>query len=141
MRRIRTRQSGKDRQTLYKDLAKAILKKYDLHPVIIMDKDLDVKAKYIPEEDKVIFKTVNVDKDINKNDPKELMLTILHEAKHMLDARSLGISKFLKKYAQAGNIAVHCGRDYHDDNKWEIRAEKWAHKEYNDYWIGDREDN
>jgi len=35
---------------LYKDLAKAILKKYDLHPVIIMDKDLDVKAKYIPEE-------------------------------------------------------------------------------------------
>lgn len=119
-----------------KIIVKSILDHYNLHPVIILDKDLDVKAKYIPEEDKVIFKDIPPE----KTNPKDMFITVLHEAKHMLDARNLGISKFLKKYAQAGTVAVYCDKDYHDDNKWEIRAEKWAHKEYNDYWIGDREE-
>ena len=108
-----------------KIIVKSILDHYNLHPVIILDKDLDVKAKYIPEEDKVIIKDIPPE----KTNPK-----------HMLDARNLGISKFLKKYAQAGTVAVYCDKDYHDDNKWEIRAEKWAHKEYNGYWSEDREE-
>tara|TARA_A100001011_G_C14219153_1_gene803484 strand:+ start:983 stop:1366 length:384 start_codon:yes stop_codon:yes gene_type:complete len=111
-----------------------ILETYGLYPTIIFEDDLDVKAKFIPEEDKLIMKRVS-----NKNtEPKDFFITVLHEAKHMLDARRLGISKFLKKYAQAGTVAVYCDKDYHDDNKWEIKAERWAHKEFNNYWVGDK---
>jgi hypothetical protein len=31
-------------------------------------------------------------------------------------------------------MAVHCGRDPYEDNKWEISAEKWARKEFYKNW-------
>ena len=61
-------------------------------------------------------------------------MTVLHEGKHAIDARRIGIRKFIKKYAQAGNVAVYCNRDYNNDNKWEIKAENWAAKEYENNW-------
>ena len=36
----------------------------------------------------------------------------------------------MKKYTQAGTMATYKGLDPHDDNKWEVRAEKWAKYEY-----------
>mgnify|MGYP003129482495 CR=1 FL=1 len=92
---------------------------YDIYPTIVMDKNLDVKAMYIPEEDK---------------SAEDFMLTILHECKHALDARRMGVKKFVRKYCQASTMAVHCGRDPHDDNKWEVSAEKWARKEFYTKW-------
>ena len=41
---------------------------------------------------------------------------------------------FLKKYKQASKMADYQGLDRHDDNKWEERAERWAHKEWKRYW-------
>jgi|TARA_B100001964_G_C14260448_1_gene615146 hypothetical protein len=61
---------------------------------------------------------------------KELIITILHEIKHAIDAKKMGKKKYEKAYQQAGNIAVNKGKDFHDDNKFEEIAEKWAIKEY-----------
>jgi|TARA_A100000172_G_scaffold78113_1_gene63261 hypothetical protein len=121
---------------LLNEIAKVIFKEYDLYPSIVMDKDLEVKASFMPEEDKVILK------DIPKEDrdPKDMIITLLHETKHMLDAKRIGITKFLKKYAQAGTVAVNCGGDYYEDNKWEIKAEKWAHKEYKRRWSNNKKE-
>ena len=59
---------------------------------------------------------------------KEFLMTVLHEIHHALQRKKLGVSTYEKKYQQAGDIAVHQGRDFHDDNKFEEDAEKWANK-------------
>ena len=33
---------------------------YDIYPTIVMDKNLDVKAMYIPEEDKMVIKDMEM---------------------------------------------------------------------------------
>ena len=57
-------------------------------------------------------------------------MCIRDRIKHALDSRQLGVKKFMKKYTQAGTMATYKGLDPHDDNKWEVRAEKWAKSEY-----------
>ena len=61
---------------------------------------------------------------------KELLITILHEIKHALDRKKMGKRKYEKLYSIAGEIAQQKGGDFHDDNKFEEEAEKWAKKEY-----------
>jgi len=56
-------------------------------------------------------------------------MTILHEIGHALDAKRIGVNKYIKKYTQAGTMAAYDGLDPHDDNKWEEKAEKFAKKE------------
>ena len=61
---------------------------------------------------------------------RELITTILHEIKHAIDAKKMGKNRYEKAYQLAGDIAVNNGKDFHDDNKFEEIAEKWAIKEY-----------
>ena len=61
---------------------------------------------------------------------RELITTILHEIKHAIDAKKMGKNRYEKAYQLAGDIAVNKGKDFHDDNKFEEIAEKWAIKEY-----------
>ena len=51
---------------------------------------------------------------------KEFLITVLHEIKHALDAKRMGKRKYEKEYQLAGDIAVNKGKDFHDDNKFEI---------------------
>ena len=60
-------------------------------------------------------------------------MSVLHEIKHAQDAYRLGIKKFVKKYTQAGTMAVYKGLDPHDDNRWEEKAERFAEKEVKKY--------
>lgn len=61
---------------------------------------------------------------------RELITTVLHEIKHAIDAKKMGKARYEKAYQLAGDIAVNKGKDFHDDNKFEEIAEKWAIKEY-----------
>ena len=76
-------------------------------------------ADYVPETD-----TIKLRK--NYSNVKEFLLTVLHEIGPALDAKQLGVKKFVKKYNQAGTVAAHGGLDPYDNNKWERRAENWA---------------
>ena len=79
-------------------------------------------AEYVPETDTIT---------LSRSYPsiKEFLMTILHEIKHALDAKRLGVRKYIKKYVQAGTMATYKGLDPHDDNKWEEKAERFAKKE------------
>ena len=79
-------------------------------------------ADYVPETD-----TIKLRK--NYSNVKEFLITVLHEIGHALDAKQLGVKKFVKKYNQAGTVAAHGGLDPYDNNKWEKRAENWAKRE------------
>ena len=110
----------------YLDTAKQLIKKYKLKSKVKFGAVHDY-GDYIPETDTIL---------LNRSYPnvKEFIISVLHEIKHALDADRLGWKKFKKKYDQAGTMAVHRGKDPHDDNKWEELAEKWARKEYRRKW-------
>ena len=61
---------------------------------------------------------------------KEFIITVLHEIKHALDAKKMGKNRYERAYALAGELAQQKGGDFHDYNKFEEIAEKWAIKEY-----------
>ena len=60
---------------------------------------------------------------------KEFLMTVLHEIHHAKERKRMGVSKYEKEYQKAGDLAVHKGKDFHDDNKFEEIAERWAKKE------------
>ena len=102
----------------YLHIATEIVKAYGLKSKVRFSKGKDF-GDYIPETDTIKIRT-------SYPNMKEFIITVLHEIKHALDAKQLGVRKFIKKYAQAGTMAQYKGLDPHDDNKWEERAEKWA---------------
>ena len=65
---------------------------------------------------------------------KEFIITVLHEIDHANDRKTMGARKYEKEYQKAGDLAVNKGRDFHDDNAFEEKAEKWARKEYSRKW-------
>ena len=65
---------------------------------------------------------------------KEFIITVLHEIDHANDRKKMGAKKYEREYQAAGDLAVNKGRDFHDDNAFEEKAEKWARKEYSRKW-------
>ena len=65
---------------------------------------------------------------------KEFIVTVLHEIDHATDRKKMGWKKYEKEYTQAGQDAEDKGRDFHDDNAFEEKAEKWAQDEYKRKW-------
>ena len=106
----------------YLDIATEIVKAYNLKSKVKFATGKTL-AEYVPETDTIFLRR-------SYPNVKEFLITILHEIKHALDSRQLGVKKFMKKYTQAGTMATYKGLDPHDDNKWEKRAEKWAKYEY-----------
>mgnify|MGYP000042951346 CR=1 FL=1 len=79
-------------------------------------------GEYIPETDTITLRP-------SYKSVKEFLMTVLHEIKHALDTKRLGLKKYIKKYTQAGTMAQYDGLDPHDDNKWEEKAENFAKRE------------
>ena len=103
------------------DTAQQLVKQYGLKSKIKFTRGSQM-AEYVPETDTITLR---------KSYPsiKEFLMTVLHEIKHALDAKRLGVRKYIKKYVQAGTMATYKGLDPHDDNKWEEKAERFAKKE------------
>tara|TARA_Y100000310_G_scaffold248547_1_gene254392 strand:- start:14194 stop:14760 length:567 start_codon:yes stop_codon:yes gene_type:complete len=57
---------------------------------------------------------------------KEFITTVFHEIDHAKDRKKYGAKKFEKLYQKAGDLAVHYGKDFHDDNKFEEKAERYG---------------
>ena len=65
---------------------------------------------------------------------KEFIITVLHEIDHAKMRKEMGAKKYEWEYIKAGEEAEQKGRDFHDDNKYEEQAERWAQKEYSRKW-------
>ena len=109
----------------YMDTAKQMVKKYKLRSKVRIGSGKNF-GEYIPETDTITlrpsYKTV-----------RQFLMTVLHEIKHAIDAKRLGVKKYIKKYTQAGTMANYDGLHPHDDNKWEERAENFAKQEIRKY--------
>ena len=60
---------------------------------------------------------------------KDFLTTVLHEIDHANDRKTMGAKKYEKEYQKAGEVAIQNGGDFHDDNAYEEKAEKWARSE------------
>ena len=60
---------------------------------------------------------------------KDFLITVLHEIDHATDRKTMGAKKYEKAYQKAGEVAIQKGGDFHDDNEFEEKAEKWARSE------------
>ena len=105
----------------YNHIAKTIIKQYGLKSKVKMGSGKEF-GEYIPETDTITLRP-------SYRSVKEFLMTVLHEIGHALDAKRLGVKKYIKKYTQAGTMANYQGLHPHDDNKWEEKAEKFAQKE------------
>ena len=105
----------------YHDTASELVRQYGLKSKVKIGRGKEF-GEYVPETDTITLRP-------SYRSIKEFLLTILHEIGHALDAKRLGVRKYIKKYTQAGTMATYHGLDPHDDNKWEEKAEKFAQKE------------
>ena len=74
----------------YLDIAQNLVKQYGLKSKVKFGSGKDF-AEYVPETDTVILRR-------SYPTVKEFLLTILHEIGHALDAKRLGVRKYIKKY-------------------------------------------
>tara|TARA_A100001011_G_C13841046_1_gene646955 strand:+ start:245 stop:643 length:399 start_codon:yes stop_codon:yes gene_type:complete len=109
----------------YLQTARELIRQYGLKSKIKMGRGKDF-GEYVPETDTVTIRP-------SYPNVKEFLMTVLHEIGHALDAKRLGVRKYIKKYTQAGTMAAYDGLDPHDDNKWEEKAERFAEKEIKKY--------
>ena len=105
----------------YHELATQLVNSYNLKSKVKIGTGKTF-GEYVPEKDLITLRP-------SYKSSKTFLLTVLHEIRHALDAKQMGVKKYIKKYVQAGTMANYQGLDPHDDNKWEEKAEKFAKKE------------
>ena len=105
----------------FQDEASEIIKAYGLKSKLKIGSG-KTYGEYVPEKDLITIRPMY-------KSVKQFLLTVLHEIGHALDAKRLGVKKYIKKYTQAGTMATYHGLDPHDDNKWEEKAERFARNE------------
>ena len=112
----------------YHEIATQLVKDYGLRSKVKIGNVLSGnKANYDWNRD-----IINIKKSYSS--VKEFIITVLHEIDHANDRKKMGAKKYEREYQAAGDIAVNKGRDFHDDNAFEEKAEKWARKEYSRKW-------
>ena len=110
----------------YLDTAESLVKQYKLKSKIKFSKG-STKADYDWMKDIIYLRT-------SYSSVKDFLITVLHEIDHAKDAYRMGKRKYEAEYQKAGDMAVNNGKDFHDDNAFEEKAEDWAKKEVNK-WI------
>ena len=112
----------------YHEIASQLVKDYRLRSKVKFGK---VKGQNKADYDWV-SDVINLRKSYSS--VKEFIITVLHEIDHANDRKKMGAKKYEREYQTAGDLAVNKGRDFHDDNAFEEKAEKWARKEYSRKW-------
>ena len=110
----------------YLDTAENLVKQYKLKSKIKFSRGSS-KADYDWMKDIIYLRT-------SYSSVKDFLITVLHEIDHAKDAYRMGKQKYEDEYQKAGDMAVNKGKDFHDDNAFEEKAENWAKKEVNK-WI------
>jgi hypothetical protein len=112
----------------YHDTAEYLVKQYKLRSKVTFG-----KVKGTNEADYDWVKDII---NLKKSYPsvKEFIVSVLHEINHANDRKKMGAKKYEREYQAAGDDAVNKGRDFHDDNAFEEKAERWAQKEYSRKW-------
>jgi len=92
---------------------------------------LKSKVKFKPGKNKADYNWLSDVITLRPSYPsiKDFLTTVLHEIDHANDRKTMGAKKYEKEYQKAGEVAIQNGGDFHDDNAYEEKAEKWARSE------------
>ena len=101
-----------------------LLKYYGVGSVKVKQKSMKDHAHYNVDTGTLELSTRY--KTIKNRQIKEFLITILHEIYHAMDAKKYGWKKFKEMYEWEMNLQVQQGKDEYDDNKYEIKAEKFG---------------
>tara|TARA_B100000073_G_scaffold270386_1_gene230075 strand:- start:5 stop:415 length:411 start_codon:yes stop_codon:yes gene_type:complete len=69
-------------------------------------------------------------KTIKNRQLKEFLITIIHEIYHAMDAKKYGWKKFKDMYEYEMNLQIANGKHEYKDNKYEIEAEDFGQKNW-----------
>ena len=119
-------------ETNKNQMISTLLKHYNVGSVRVRNKSMKRHADY--DVDRGVLNLSTRYKKIKPSKIKEFLITILHEIDHATDRKKMGAKRYEKEYTQSGQDAENKGRDFHDDNAFEEKAEKWARKEYSRKW-------
>ena len=104
----------------FHQMASEIVKKAGLKSKIVFKDTGKNKADYNVDTD-----TINI-KPTSKL--KDFLVTVFHEIDHAKDAKKMGKKKYKQEYEKEMNIAIQKGKDPHDGNYFEKKAEKYGRK-------------
>ena len=105
-----------------------LLKYYGVKGVKIKEKSMKDHAHYNVDTGTLELSTRY--KTIKSRQIKEFLITIIHEIDHAMDAKKYGWKKFKKMYEMEMNYLIGQGKNEYDDNKYEIKAEKFGQKNW-----------
>ena len=109
----------------FQHIATELVKKAGLKSKVKFTKTGKNKADYNVDEDTINIKPTSRFKDF--------LVTVFHEIDHAKDAQKMGKEKYKKAYEMEMNKAAQAGKDPHDDNFYEKKAEKFGLKMAKDY--------
>ncbi len=115
-------------------IGKSLLyERVDFHQIasqIVKSYGLKSKVRFKPGKNKADYNWVSDIITLRPSYPsfKDFLITVLHEIDHALDRKKYGSKKYQIMYQKAGDVAVNMGKDFHDDNKFEEKAELFATK-------------
>jgi len=104
----------------FHQMASEIVKKAGLRSKIKFKDTGKNKADYDVDTDTINIKPTSRLKDF--------LVTVFHEIDHAKDAKKMGKKKYKQEYEKEMNIAIQNGKDAHDDNHFEKKAEKYGRK-------------
>ena len=107
------------------EIATQLVKKAGLKSKVKFTNTGDNKADYNVDDDTIRIKPTSRFKDF--------LVTVFHEIDHAKDAQRLGKKRYEKEYEMEMNKAAQAGKDPHDDNFYEKKAEKYGRKMAKDY--------
>lgn len=103
------------------DVAKYLIKQHKLKSKVKISRSSKLRGNYHWDSDTIVI-------DNNPSDMLDFVETVLHEIDHAVMRKKLGANKYEIQYTKAGQEAVDLGLDFHDNNPFEIQAEKYAEK-------------
>ena len=117
-----------------KQMISTLLKHYKVDSVKVKERRIKDHAHYNVDTGTLELSTKY--KVIKKRNIKDFLITIIHEINHAMDSKKYGWKKFKEMYEFEMNLQVQLGKNEYDDNKFEIKAErfglnnwkKWYHK-------------
>jgi hypothetical protein len=105
-----------------------LLKHYKVGSVKVKTKSMKNHAHYNVDTGTLELSTRY--KTIKNSQVKEFLITILHEIYHAMDAKKYGWKKFKDMYEMEMNYRIANDQDEYDDNKYDIKAEKFGQKNW-----------
>ena len=109
-----------------------LLKHYNVGSVKVRNKSMKTHADY--DVDRGVLNLSTRYKTIKPSKIKEFLITILHEIDHAIDSKKIGWKKFKLDYEWEMNYQIGKGKDEYDDNKYEIKAEKFGQSNWNKWY-------